>query len=48
MKENKAPVEKINMFFAKEEDRQRAFRELGKIEDLAVTCSDVYKRQVTY
>ena len=39
MKENKAPVEKINMFFAKEEDRQRAFRELGKIEDLAVTCS---------
>ena len=39
MKENKAPVEKINMFFAKEEDRQRAFRELGQIEDLAVTCS---------
>ena len=27
------------MFFAKEEDRQRAFRELGQIEDLAVTCS---------
>ena len=39
MKENKAPVEKINMFFAREEDRQRAFKELREIKDLAVTCS---------
>ena len=39
MKKNKAPVEKMNMFFAKEEERQKAFRELGKIEDLSVTCS---------
>ena len=39
VKENKVPVEKINMFFAKEEERQKAFRELSKIEDLAVTCS---------
>ena len=39
MKENKAPVEKITMFFAREEDRQRAFKELREIKDLAVTCS---------
>ena len=37
--EHQAPVEKINMFFAREEDRQRAYRELNEIEDLAVTCS---------
>lgn len=39
MREHQAPIEKINMFFAREEDRQKAFRELGEIEDLAVTCS---------
>lgn len=39
VKEHKAPVEKINMFFLDEETRQRAFRELGQIPDLAVTCS---------
>lgn len=39
MQENKAPIEKINMFFAREEDRQRAFHELEKEGDLAATCS---------
>lgn len=39
VKEHKAPVEKINMFFLEEELRQRAFRELKQIPDLAVTCS---------
>lgn len=39
VKEHKAPVEKINMFFLEEETRQRAFRELRQIPDLAVTCS---------
>ena len=33
MKENKAPVEKINMFFAREEDRQRAFKDLREIKE---------------
>lgn len=39
VRDHKAPVEKINMFFAKEEDRQKAFDELGTVPDLAVTCS---------
>lgn len=39
VREHKAPVEKINMFFLDEENRQRAFRELKDISDLAVTCS---------
>lgn len=39
VREHKVPVEKINMFFIDEENRQRAFRELGQISDLAVTCS---------
>lgn len=32
-------VEKINMFFASNEDREKAYRELSKIEDIAVTFS---------
>ena len=39
VREHKAPVEKINMFFREEEKRQEAFRELSAIPDLAVTCS---------
>lgn len=39
VREHKAPVEKINMFFADEETRQRAFRDLENVSDLAVTCS---------
>ncbi|MCI6858175.1 MAG: Cof-type HAD-IIB family hydrolase [Eubacterium sp.] len=46
--ENKTPVEKINMFFAREEDRQKAFRELGEIEDLAVTCSLTNNLEINY
>lgn len=37
--EKKMPIEKINMFFKREEDRQEAFRELERIPDVAVTCS---------
>lgn len=39
VKEHQAPIEKINMFFAREEERQKAFTELEKVPDLAVTCS---------
>lgn len=39
VKEHKAPIEKINMFFREEECRQRAYKELSEIPDLAVTCS---------
>ncbi len=39
VREQKKPVEKINMFFAVEEERQQAFRELRQISDIAVTCS---------
>ncbi|MCD8020229.1 MAG: Cof-type HAD-IIB family hydrolase [Clostridiales bacterium] len=39
VREHKAPIEKINMFFKEEENRQKAFRELGEIPDLKVTCS---------
>lgn len=39
MREHQAPVEKLNMFFADEDERQRAFRELSEIPDIAVTCS---------
>ncbi len=39
VREHKVPVEKINMFFKDEENRQQAFRELEEIPDLAVTCS---------
>ena len=39
VREHKAPVEKINMFFFFVEKRQEAFRELSAIPDLAVTCS---------
>lgn len=46
MKEHKAPVEKINMFFAKEEERQKAFAELNQISDLSVTCSLVNNLEI--
>ena len=39
VREHKVPVEKINMFFKDEENRQKAFRELSQLPDLAVTCS---------
>ncbi len=39
MRQNQAPVEKLNMFFAEEEERQRAYSELSEMPDLAVTCS---------
>lgn len=39
IRKNQAPVEKINMFFAKEDERQRAFRELGEVPDILATCS---------
>ncbi|MDD7114120.1 MAG: Cof-type HAD-IIB family hydrolase [Lachnospiraceae bacterium] len=48
MREHKAPVEKINMFFAKEEDRQKAFSELNQIPDLSVTFSLVNNLEINY
>lgn len=48
VREKKAPVEKINMFFKREEDRQKAFRELGEIPDLAVTCSLVNNLEINH
>ena len=46
VKEHQAPIEKINMFFAREEERQKAFTELEKVPDLAVTCSLVNNLEI--
>lgn len=46
VKEHQAPIEKINMFFAREEERQKAFAELEKVPDLAVTCSLVNNLEI--
>ena len=46
VKEHQAPIEKINMFFAREEERQKAFTELEKVPDLAVTCSMVNNLEI--
>lgn len=46
LREHKAPVEKINMFFAREEERQKAFSQLSKIPDLSVTCSLVNNLEI--
>lgn len=48
IREGKLPVEKINMFFAREEDRQKAFQELSEIEDIAVTCSLVNNLEINH
>ena len=46
VKEHQAPIEKINMFFAREEERQKAFTELEKVPDMAVTCSLVNNLEI--
>lgn len=48
MEERKAPVEKLNMFFASEENRQKAYRELSARPDLAVTCSLSNNLEINY
>lgn len=48
IREGRLPVEKINMFFAREEDRQKAFQELSRIGDIAVTCSLVNNLEINH
>ncbi len=44
----KSPVEKINMFFKKTEDRDRVMKELNEIEDLYVTNSLWNNLEINY